>query len=114
MYESVISANVQNSVLNNKQTKFDPKFNSYNEKLEKNDNKLRSDYKKDFNEKISEVKEKLNENLNKIQESETIESFANEMIVNNDLKRYQGYSQFFSIILIVILFIIGMCYFRKM
>ncbi len=114
MYESVMSANVQNSVLNNKQTKFDPKFNSYNEKLEKNDNKLRSEFEKAFNEKISSVKNSLDQNLNKMQESEVIESFANEMIVNNDLKRYQGYSQFFSIILIVILFIIGMCYFRKM
>ena len=121
MYESVISANVQNSVLNNKQTRFDPKFNTYNDKLDKKDIALKADYKKTFKESVSNVKEQLNKNLDSMQsygkstsEDEVIESFANAMIINNDLKRTQGFSQFFTILLIVILFIIGVVYYRRM
>ena len=82
---------------------------------------MKADYKKTFKESVSNVKEQLNKNLDSMQsygkstsEDEVIESFANAMIINNDLKRTQGFSQFFTILLIVILFIIGVVYYRRM
>ena len=108
LFSEVVNADVENKSANEVLMKYNQKFKEYNTKLEKEDSQYQSDYDNTFKENINKLTGELDTGTKKINQFAKIEEFTDPQI-----NRTESYLKFVTLMIIVLLFFIIMCYVKS-
>ncbi len=106
IFDGVVKASNENISANQVLMQYNQKFKEYNSKLEKEDEQYKSDYESILKGKIDKINGDLDNSTKKINPDINLENF----MIQSDINQTESYLKFVTLMIIVLLFFIIMCY----